>query len=66
MITGELRSKIDNLWTQFWTGGITNPFTVIEQITFLMFARMLDMTERNNEKKYQLTKKEYKKIFARK
>ena len=64
MIKGELRSKIDNLWTQFWTGGITNPFTVIEQVTFLMFARMLDITERNNEKKSEVTKKEYKKIFA--
>jgi type I restriction enzyme M protein len=30
MITDELRSRIDKLWTDFWTGGITNPLTVIE------------------------------------
>ena len=26
MVTGELKSKIDNLWEIFWTGGLTNPF----------------------------------------
>ncbi len=51
MITGELRNKIDKLWEEFWTGGIANPMQVIEQITFLLFARMLDMTESRNEKR---------------
>lgn len=50
MITGKLRSQIDNLWTQFWTGGITNPLTVIEQISFLMFARLLDLRETREER----------------
>ncbi|MGT6257316.1 hypothetical protein ACRW5P_26755, partial [Escherichia coli] len=36
MITGDLKSKIDGLWEDFWVGGITNPLTVIEQITYLM------------------------------
>ena len=49
MITGELKRRIDTLWTEFWQGGITNPLTVIEQITFLMFARLLDITETRNE-----------------
>ena len=35
MVTGQLRSEIDKLWTEFWTGGITNSLTVIEQISFL-------------------------------
>ena len=52
MITGPLRSKIDKLWEGFWTGGITNPLTVIEQISFLMFARLLDMRESTEEKKW--------------
>ena len=51
MITGDLRNKIDKLWEEFWTGGIANPLQVIEQITFLLFARMLDMTESRNEKR---------------
>lgn len=46
MITGDLKSKIDGLWEDFWVGGITNPLTVIEQITYLMYSRMLDT--RNN------------------
>jgi type I restriction enzyme M protein len=51
MITGPLRNQIDRLWTEFWTGGITNPLTVIEQITFLMFARLLDIAETRSEKR---------------
>lgn len=42
MVTGELKSKIDNLWEIFWTGGLTNPLDVIEQMTYLMFIRDLD------------------------
>ncbi len=51
MITGALKNKIDKLWEEFWTGGITNPLTVIEQISFLMFARNLDQLESINERK---------------
>ena len=45
MLTGAIRQQIDALWEKFWTGGITNPLTVIEQISYLIFARMLDMQE---------------------
>ncbi len=42
VITGELKSKIDKVWDTFWTGGISNPLEVIEQITSLLFIRRLD------------------------
>ena len=42
MITGELRNKVDKIWETFWTGGITNPLSVIEQFTCLMFIKSLD------------------------
>ncbi len=51
MLTGQIRNDIDKLWAKFWTGGITNPLTVIEQISYLMFARMLDMQEDLAERK---------------
>src|SRR5437870_5130537 len=57
MITGQLRSQIDKLWEEFWTGGITNPLTVIEQISFLMFARLLDIAETRNQKRAERTGK---------
>lgn len=63
MITGELKGRINKLWEEFWTGGVTNPLTVIEQISFLMFARMLDITETRNEKKAARTGKPFKRIF---
>lgn len=42
MLTGELRSQIDAIWNAFWTGGISNPLEVMEQITYLLFLRRLD------------------------
>ncbi|MCR5203140.1 MAG: type I restriction-modification system subunit M [Lachnospiraceae bacterium] len=42
MITGELKNKVDSIWDTLWTGGITNPMTVMEQITYLMFMKLLD------------------------
>ncbi|MFB7877095.1 N-6 DNA methylase [Nocardia sp. NPDC056064] len=57
MITGELRSKIDSLWDAFWSGGISNPLEVIEQITYLIFLRRLDDSQMLKEKKAQRTGK---------
>ncbi|MEC5216170.1 type I restriction enzyme M protein [Actimicrobium sp. GrIS 1.19] len=42
MLTGEIRGQIDAIWNAFWTGGISNPMEVIEQITYLLFLRRLD------------------------
>jgi len=64
MITGALRSRIDSLWTDFWTGGITNPLTVIEQITFLMYSRLLDMQERTQEKRAAVEGKREPSLFG--
>lgn len=51
MITGELRSQVDKVWNAFWTGGISNPLTVIEQFTYLLFIRRLDERQTLAEKK---------------
>jgi len=58
-LTTQLKSDIDKLWTEFWTGGITNPLTVIEQISFLMFARLLDIMETTGERRAERTKKPF-------
>ena len=42
MITGELKNKVDSIWDTIWTGGITSPITVLEQITYLLFMKLLD------------------------
>ncbi|MCF7978430.1 MAG: type I restriction-modification system subunit M N-terminal domain-containing protein, partial [Chromatiaceae bacterium] len=42
MITGELKSRIDRIWDSMWSGGISNPLSVIEQLTFLLFTKRLD------------------------
>lgn len=63
MLTGQIRNDIDKLWEKFWTGGITNPLTVIEQISYLMFARMLDMQEDMAERKANRTAKDFDRLF---
>jgi type I restriction enzyme M protein len=57
MITGELKSQVDKIWESFWTGGISNPLTVIEQFTYLLFIRRLDETQLLEEKKAAMIKK---------
>jgi len=42
MITGELKSKVDRIWGTMWSGGISNPLSVIEQLTYLLFIKRLD------------------------
>src|SRR5947209_9732456 len=49
MLTGELRSQVDKVWDAFWSGGISNPLEVIEQITYLLFLRRLDDLQINAE-----------------
>lgn len=53
MITGELKSKVDRLWTTFWNNGISNPLSVIEQISYLLFIKRLDDLEVVAERKAQ-------------
>lgn len=51
MLTQSLKSQIDKVWSTFWTGGISNPLSVIEQITYLLFIRRLDELQILQEKK---------------
>ena len=64
MITGELKSKMDRVWDALWTGGITSPSTTIEQITYLVFMKLLDDSELRKEANAQALGVSYKsKIF---
>jgi type I restriction enzyme M protein len=63
MFNGQLKNDIDKLWDDFWSGGIANPLSVIEQISFLMFARLLDIREIREEKKVARTGKQFRHIF---
>jgi len=42
MLTGAIRTQVDQIWNAFWSGGVSNPLSVIEQITFLLFIKRLD------------------------
>jgi type I restriction enzyme M protein len=60
----QAKRDVDKLWTEFWTGGITNPLTVIEQISYLMFARLLDVMETTGERRAARTKRAFHGRFA--
>ena len=57
MITGELKSKVDSIWNTMWSGGISNPLSVIEQLTYLLFIKRLDELHTIREAKAARAKK---------
>ena len=63
MVTGELRNKVDRIWETFWTGGLTNPLEIIEQVTYLLFIKSLDQVETKNEAEAELLGVSYNRIF---
>ena len=63
MITGTIKNKVDKIWTDLWAGGIVNPLTVIEQLTYLMFIRSLDEKELETEEFENMTGEVMPKIF---
>ena len=64
MITGELKNKIDSIWEIFWTGGLTNPLDVIEQMTYMMFIHDLDDSDNLRAKEAAMLGLPYQGIFA--
>ncbi|MCH1975817.1 type I restriction-modification system subunit M [Enterococcus hirae] len=65
MITGTIKSKIDNIWTTLWTEGSTNPLTNIEQLTYLLFMKDLDRAELEKEKNSKVLDLEYIPVFPK-
>ena len=59
MLNSEIKSKIDRLWDSFWSGGISNPLTVVEQISYLLFIKKLDDIEIAKEKKAKRIRRPY-------
>jgi type I restriction enzyme M protein len=59
----ELKSQIDQLWDKFWAGGISNPLTAIEQITYLLFMKRLDELDLNLQSDAEFTKESYTSKF---
>ena len=63
MVTGVIKNKVDKIWTDIWAGGITNPLTVIEQITYLMSIRSLDVKKLETEELENESGEKLDKIF---
>ncbi len=63
MIVGELKNKVDRVWEIFWTGGITNPLSVIEQLTYLIFIKGLDAADNQRSREAQMLGVEYTSYF---
>jgi type I restriction enzyme M protein len=57
MLTGEIRRQVDSIWDDFWSGGVSNPLSVIEQITYLLFIKRLDELQTLEERKASVLKK---------
>jgi hypothetical protein len=51
MLTAEIRNQVDQIWNAFWSGGVSNPLSVIEQITYLLFIKRVDDRHAREEHK---------------
>jgi type I restriction enzyme M protein len=66
LLTREIRGQIDSIWNDFWSGGVSNPLSVIEQITYLLFMKRLDELQTLEERKAQQLKQPVeRKIFPK-
>ena len=63
MLTPALRSKVDALWNKFWAGGIANPLTAIEQISYLLFMRRLDALDEKRRGDAEFLKQDFRSLF---
>lgn len=63
MLSSALRSKVDRLWDKFWSGGISNPLTAIEQISYLLFMKRLDEIDLKHQQDAEFTGEKYKPFF---
>lgn len=63
MLSPQLKSKIRSLWDAFWSGGVANPLSAIEQITYLVFLKRLEDLDAERAKNARAAKQEYKSIF---
>lgn len=63
MLTPTLRSEVDKLWDKFWSGGIANPLTAIEQISYLLFMRRLDSEDQIQRENAEFSKRKFSSLF---
>ncbi len=63
MLTPAIRSKVDQLWDRFWSGGIANPLTAIEQISYLLFMRRLDALDEKRRGDAEFLKEKFRSLF---
>ncbi|MDP1598717.1 MAG: class I SAM-dependent DNA methyltransferase [Phenylobacterium sp.] len=57
MLVGEIRNQIDGIWNDFWSGGVSNPLSVMEQLTYLLFIKRLDELQTVEERRAEALKK---------
>jgi len=63
MLDAELKSKINQLWDKFWSGGISNPIVAIEQMSYLIFMKRLEDEDNKREQNAQLSGQKYQSLF---
>ena len=63
MLTPSMKSLINQLWDKFWSGGISNPLTAIEQISYLLFMRRLDELDAKQKSDAEFTGDKYESMF---
>jgi type I restriction enzyme M protein len=63
MLDTNLKLKINKLWDKFWSGGLSNPITAIEQMSYLIFMKKLEDEDEKRIREAGFTGEKYVSIF---
>lgn len=63
MTDKEFKAIIDELWNTFWSSGISNPISVVEQMTYLIFFKMFEEQENLEQKRAKKSGKKRESFF---
>lgn len=63
MLSTTIKSNINSLWDKFWSGGIANPLTAIEQISYLLFMKRIDELDLKRKADAEFLGQKYVSIF---
>jgi type I restriction enzyme M protein len=61
----ETKNLVRELWQAFWEGGITDTLRVVEQISYLIFMKRIEVLDNANQERAEATNEKFESIFSK-
>ena len=63
MLNTKIKSQIDKIWDSLWSGGIANPLTCMEQISYFIFMRRISEQDEQARQKAEFSGEDHQSVF---